>query len=185
MLHNVVGKGSKWAGSMGLRHTATGTGAKWKGRLAAPPVQGPKHQPSYEPKSHFNTLGGAGMVGMALGGAVAGGTASYATGGGFWQGAAAGLMVGGGAAAAMRPAGAAFLSRTPAAGMDRTLRGLSHEHLGPNFTQGMTKAARFTQDTGSRRMAFGAGALLGGTLFGGNRSRARGFNSNRGNRFGR
>ena len=48
----------------------------------------------------------------------------------------------------------------------------------------MTSFANRTQSTAGRRAAMGAGAGLGGFMFGGRRSHRRGFNARRGSGFG-
>lgn len=54
---------------------------------------------------------------------------------------------------------------------------------GVQFAQGAWNAARLVESAGARRTAFATGAMLVGGGMGGDRSRAHGFNANRGNRF--
>ena len=108
---------------------------------------------------------------------MAGGTASYATGGEFGQGAVVGGMVGFGGVRAAK-----FFSATTPTGMKSVLG----ESMGGGLAS-MTESARpymaeALGDTFTRRGAMVAGAGLGGFIFGGRRNHRRGFNSRRGNR---
>jgi hypothetical protein len=135
-----------------------------------------------------NAMSEAGKLGFMAAAALAGGAASYATGGGFFQGAAAGALTGMAASHGSKSMGQNFVASNGGFKLADQLAPHVAEHLGDSaaksFTSGAMQVGAFSASKGSRRYAFGAGALLGGTLFGG-RSHARGFNKDRGNRFGR
>lgn len=123
------------------------------------------------PMSH-----GASGIGGALttigGGMLLGGGMSYATGGSFGQGAVMGAA-GGGALAYGLPAAGKFAARRLGQG-------------GPGgYGTAMSRFVKGMENPTARRFAFGAGAMLGGGMFGGNKSHKRGFSSNRGNHIGR
>ena len=104
-------------------------------------------------------------LGMSIGiGAATGGVGSYATGGNFGQGAVMGGLAGGVGYGTMRKLGQAGVT-----GYSKQIS---------NFMQG-------NENVAARRMAFGAGGMLAGGMFGGNRSHKRGFNARRGNGIGR
>lgn len=124
-----------------------------------------------------NMMNALSIAGTAGGMALAGGTASYMTGGEFGQGAVVGGMVGFGGVSAAR-----FFSATTPTGMKSVLG----EGMGGSLAS-MTESARPVMaealgDTVTRRGAMVAGAGLGGFIFGGRRNHRRGFNSRRGNR---
>ena len=129
-------------------------------------------------------------IGLMAAASLGGGALSYATGGGFFQGAGAGLLAGMGASQLSKMSGKAFTQNT---GIYPKAQAFANGSLGDyvgkdaaaGFSTGMQRIGAFTASKGSRRYAFGAGAMLGGMMFGGNRSHARGFNGERGNRFGR
>lgn len=113
-------------------------------------------------------------TGLALGGVAAGAglgaIGSYATGGELGQG---GVM-GGAMAGALMMSG----------------RGLSTYKIGQagpagGWGEGLTKLLHNSDNVNYRRAMIGAGGLLGGMAFGGNRTHKSGFNSNRGNTIGR
>lgn len=113
----------------------------------------------------MNWMSAIGETGLSVGlGAAAGGATSYMSGGNFGQGAlAGGLIAGGGYAGAL---------------------GLGQRGVGGYAP----KIANLMSDQASsvgRRAAFAAGGMLGGGMFGGNKSHRRGFNANRGNSIGR
>ncbi len=112
---------------------------------------------------------GAGAVAMNVAG-----MGSYMSGGGYFQGAVTGGVT-----------GAAVLGGMSLAsyGMKSSMKS---GHMPMNsFTKGTAKAMATMVGKGARRYTFGAGAMLGGLMFGGNRSHAGGFNKGRGNKFGR
>jgi hypothetical protein len=107
------------------------------------------------------------MITATVASAGLGGTASMITGGSFVQGAMAGAVIGGGGYS-----GAAYMSKN----MGQTMDGYSAKLS--SFMSGQENAMM-------RRATFGAGATMGGLMFGGNRSHRRGFNASRGNSIGR
>lgn len=116
----------------------------------------------------MNSMSGVAQAGMVLmGGGIAGGAASYATGGNFSQGFGAGAVAG----------GAMFAGSFSAAKLGQKGAG-GYASKVSNFMSG-------NENVNYRRAAFGGGAMLGGMMFGGNRSHKRGFNSRRGNSIGR
>jgi hypothetical protein len=125
---------------------------------------------------------------------------------GTWGGAAAGFMAGGFAANARSDdsqrgvgtfikgglwgaAGGALLSKGLSQGAmnqwaGKRLSGQIAEHgAGSKWAVGAWKASRLVESAEARKFAFASGAMLTGGFMGGDRSRARGFNANRGNRF--
>ena len=99
---------------------------------------------------------------------------SYMTGGDVGQGALVGGM-----------GGAAMGMGAPGMAMRAGAWGAARAGAGNGFTSGMVKAASAMDSASKRAYMFGAGGMLGGMAFGGNRSHRRGFNKNRGNTIGR
>jgi len=128
------------------------------------------------PATAFAHRGYGGLMGV-VGGAMTGGIASYATGGEFHRGAFAGAIGGGAMGFGM---GRQVVSRA-----GRALGRGANTMGKASFSTGMTKVGNLMESKESRRLMFGSGALLGGIMFGGRRNHSRGFNQNRGNRFGR
>lgn len=130
---------------------------------------------------------GAANIGLTGAAAVAGGATSYATGGEFTQGAIAGGMLGAG----LGMGGASMIRQGIGSGGEaasKALKGYGYDDAASNvgsFSSGMVDMLGSMTTKDSRRAAFGAGAMLGGYTFGGDKSHKRGFNSNRGNSFGR
>lgn len=130
---------------------------------------------------------GAANIGLTGAAAVAGGATSYATGGEFTQGAVAGGMLGAG----LGMGGASMIRQGIGSGGEaasKALKGYGYDDAASNvgsFSSGMVDMLGSMTTKDSRRAAFGAGAMLGGYTFGGDKSHKRGFNSNRGNSFGR
>tara|TARA_Y100001973_G_scaffold39802_1_gene59618 strand:- start:11443 stop:12120 length:678 start_codon:yes stop_codon:yes gene_type:complete len=122
-----------------------------------------------------------GGVGGMVGGGLIGGTASYATGGEFWQGAAAGSMGG----FAMRGAYRTAFQNSP--GLNQMVKSAAEgEGKFSKMAQGMMQSSQEGRGmmTLAGRHAMMAGAALGGMSFGGNRNNhRRGFNAHRGNTF--
>lgn len=147
------------------------------GRTTAPQSTGPTPgQKAVTPNSGFGgfSVGRMAMYGAA--GAGLGGGISYATGGEWGQGAKAGLMMGTMGYGAARFAGTG-MGKSVAAKLGQ----MGPEGFGPRMQQTM---AGF-ENAAHRRAAFGGGALLGGMMFGGDRSHRRGFNRSRGNTINR
>jgi hypothetical protein len=116
-----------------------------------------------------------GMGGVALG--VAGGaTLSYMTGGDAIQGGIAGGVVGG------IGYGMAAGGRGAALGAARMF---GRGSTGRSFSRGVASAMKPMSSAEGRAGMYAGGAMLGGFVFGGNRSHKRGFNSKRGNSIGR
>lgn len=124
----------------------------------------------------------AGYAGAAGIGAVAGGTASWMTGGSFVQGA----VFGAGAGAGMRGArlGMGMNRKAVQSGITQVMG-----HFGMDAASQYTKSVTRLAATGTSRQGrmamFAGGAMLAGGVFGGRRNMSRGFNQNRGNRIGR
>jgi len=112
---------------------------------------------------------GAGAVAMNVAG-----MGSYMSGGHYTQGAVAGTVTSGLAVGGMGLASYMMKSNLKSGKIPMN-----------SFTKGMARGMATMVGTGTRRYTFGAGALLGGMMFGGNKSHAGGFNKNRGNSFGR
>ncbi len=148
---------------------------------------GTKGKPSVVPSAPSATVGatpgsptvasnqsiteGIGMMGMVGIGAGLGAGASYMSGGSAIQGAFAGAMVGAGAGGA-NYTGSHYLGSG------------KMPNMGGYSKQITEMAGHLTTNEGRAAMILGGG-LLGGFAFGGNKSRARGFNQNKGNRIGR
>lgn len=101
--------------------------------------------------------------------------------GGLW-GAAGGALLSKGLGTGYlgKATGAQFLKQVNAQGVE----GLGRATPGAvQFSHGAWKAARLVESAGARKYAFASGAMLAGGFMGGDRSRAHGFNANRGNRF--
>lgn len=113
------------------------------------------------------------------GSAIMGGASSYMTDGSFAQGAAVGAFTGG--------MMGRHLGRQTMSNAGRYL-GRGANMQGPRaskFSSGMVTAGNFLESKEMRRVMIGSGAMLGGAMFGGNRSHRKGFNANRGNTIGR
>ena len=121
-------------------------------------------------------FGGSAVWGLAAG-AMLGGMTSYWTGGNFSQGAVMGAAGGAGMGYA---SSRGFMT----AGSRFAAKKLGQTGIG-GYTGGMVQFARGMESPANRRAMVGSGAALGGFMFGGNRSHKRGFNSHRGNSFGR
>lgn len=150
--------------------------------ITMPNPSGPSPLPPPPPSfGSSGSITGASSIGGAIfnvaAGGFTGGMTSYTTGGSFTQGAIAGAAVGAGFGAAAKyqlPSRAnAFVAKQLG---QKGVTGYSKDIAG--FTAGFENAA-------VRRGAFGAGAALGGFVFGGDRSHKRGFNGRRGNSIGR
>jgi hypothetical protein len=155
--------------------------------LGKPPTARPAANPQPSTGSSISAAGAVGMsaMGMAGMGAVAGAGTSYMTGGNAIQGGVAGAMTGG----ALAFGGAGLIGNAMRTGgtaiARKSARGSATRGTARSFTRGVTAATRGMTNAQNRGHVFGAGAMLGGFMFGGNKSHSRGFNSNRGNRIGR
>lgn len=114
------------------------------------------------------------MAGIGLG-AAAGAGGSYMTGGDVGQGALAGAVGGAGMAFGRR----GMINAAARGGM------LSKGAMGSSYSHSLIKMTKGLSSASNRAYMFGAGGMLGGMAFGGNRSHRRGFNKNRGNTIGR
>ena len=123
---------------------------------------------------------GGGMLANAALGAGIGAGSSYVTGGNIGQGALIGSAMGAGASfgGAMMRRGAARYARGSAG--STMSKGYSS-----GFTSNMIRATSGLETAGGRASMWMGGAFLGGSAFGGNRHKRKGFNSSRGNTFGR
>lgn len=133
------------------------------------PYKAPAAATASEWGNSFNMSTGLALGGVAAGAGL-GAIGSYATGGELGQG---GVM-GGAMAGALMMSG----------------RGLSTYKIGQagpagGWGEGLTKLLHNSDNVNYRRAMIGAGGLLGGMAFGGNRTHRSGFNSNRGNTIGR
>ena len=185
MMSGSAAQRAKNARSMGW--TGTGGASKKAGlSMPTPSIGGPKGPlsmpspsigrpsggalvPTSSPKSNsgfnrsFGHLSDA-AIGIGIG-AMAGGTASYATGGNFGQGAFMGGIAGGAGYGMM----ASKLGQKGVRGFSPKLAGMMSG----------------TENVANRRMMMAGGGMLAGGMFGGNRSHRRGFNARRGNSIGR
>lgn len=124
------------------------------------------------------SMNGWGAMASIAGGAGIGAAASWASGGSMMQGAAFGAMAGAGTHAGLK-------YRNDLASFGES--GMSHfgGAKAAAYSGKMTQFADQFTTQQSRRAMVGAGAALGGFVFGGDRSHKRGFNQNRGNSIGR
>jgi len=155
-----------------------------------PPNRGPKPNnlspvgDSGQSAAMSSLMATAGLVGGA---ALVGGATSYSTGGSFVQGALAGGTIGAGlglGGAAMISRGIGDVGGTVAGHLKHYEYAAASQNVS-DFSNSMVKIGSMLNSNENRKALFGAGAMLGGGIFGGNRSHKRGFNSNRGNSFGR
>lgn len=116
------------------------------------------------------------LMGVGVG-AAAGATTSYMTGGNIMQG---GLM-GAAGGAVMGMGGIRMLAQ----GGRGVAWQAAKRGVGNGFTSKLTQLTYGMENPANRAYMFGAGGMLGGMMFGGNRSHKRGFNSKRGNSIGR
>lgn len=149
------------------------------GRPLRPPAAGPK-PPASRPSTSMSTnravssVSGIGtLAGIGLG-AAAGATTSWATGGNIGQGAFMGALGGGGA----MYGGRMLASSLPQVAGKLPSKLSSHSSKLIDLADGLENPA-------NRSFLFAGGGMLGGFVFGGNKSHKRGFNSKRGNSIGR
>jgi hypothetical protein len=133
-------------------------------------------------------MGEIGATAGLIGGAAAvGGVSSYSTGGGFFQGAAAGAAVGAG----LGMGGAKFIGTSAGEAVESASGMLKHYEYpdaaksAAGWSEGIRSTVSGMNSNQARKATFAAGGMLGGGVFGGDRSHKRGFNSHRGNSFGR
>lgn len=124
--------------------------------------------------SALSVGGMGGKFGAAAVGLNVAGMGSYMTGGGYFQGAVTGGITGATVLGGMSLASYGMKASMKSGSMPMN-----------SFTKGTANAMATMVGKGARRYTFGAGAMLGGLMFGGNRSHAGGFNKSRGNGFGR
>lgn len=116
--------------------------------------------------------GFVGALGLSAMGAGLGAGGAWMTGGDMRQGAFAGAMTGS-AAAFAAPATMKFAAKK-----------LGQDGVGGYATK-MSSFMNGHHNTNYRRASMASGAMLGGMMFGGNKSHRRGFNGSRGNAIGR
>lgn len=159
------------------RHTVfKGKGAKHAVMASAAPSVPPKinmPKPSM-PTMVSNSAKGFAMsameqVGLTAAGGLAGGVASYSTGGDFNQGA----MIGGGIAGGLTLGAGAVARKLGQDGIKAS-----------GYTGALGNLLSGFEDANVRRAMIGGGGLLGGMAFGGTRSHSQGFNKNRGTKIG-